>query len=75
MVFSGLFVNIKLGGNMKRKSINKRLVLKKETIIRLDDHQLNNAKGGGLSLPYTACNCYSADTNCPTRPGIVCTGL
>jgi hypothetical protein len=65
-----------LGGNMKLKNIEKKLVLKKETIVRLDDEHLQKVKGGGdLTVLLTLCYCYTEDTNCPTRPGVICTGL
>ena len=59
---------------MKHKNIDKKLVLNKETVARLDEAHLQKVKGGGLTVLLTLCGCYSEDNNCPTRPGIICTG-
>lgn len=56
-----------------KKNFNKKLTLKKSTVAHLDDNQMKEAAGGGDTKPPTRCDCYSADTNCPTRPGIACT--
>ena len=58
---------------MKQKNFSKKLVLNKKTIVHLDEDQLKRMRGGENTFPYTACDCYSADTNCPTRVGIACT--
>jgi hypothetical protein len=55
---------------MKAKKFSKRLVLKKETIVHLDDRKLMEIQGGISTLPCaiktllgcpTESNCY---TNC-----------
>lgn len=57
---------------MKSKDFQKKLVLKKTTVVSLEDARLRAIRGGGTKPP-TQCDCYSADTFCPTRPGIACT--
>jgi hypothetical protein len=74
-IFDAEHLTIKnLGGNMKIKSIEKRLVLKKETVVRLDEEYLRKVKGGGLTVLNTLCFCYTEGTYCPTRDGAICTG-
>ncbi len=56
-----------------KKEFNKKLALNKETVAHLDGSEMKEVAGGGATKPPTRCDCYSADTNCPTRPGIACT--
>jgi len=60
---------------MKIKTLNKKLVLNKETISHLDYRQMNNAAGGGETLrppcPSFHETCET-EGNCPTNP-IICT--
>ena len=58
---------------MRPKNVGNKLTLNKKTIAHLSNEQLRKAQGGGNTKPPTQCDCYSADTNCPTRPGIACT--
>jgi hypothetical protein len=58
---------------MKSKDFRKKLVLNKRTVVHLEDDRLKAVRGGGVTKPPTRCDCYSADTYCPTRPGIACT--
>jgi natural product precursor len=53
---------------MKIKTLNKKLVLNKETISHLDNRQMNNAAGGVNTYDPA---CYT-DEKCPTNP-IDCT--
>ncbi len=47
---------------MKTKSLNKKLVLNKKTVVNLDKNEMSTAKGGG---PYTNPNgCNTARTYC-----------
>ena len=56
-----------------KKDLNKKLNLNKKTVANLNDGQMKEAFGGANTKPPTRCDCYSADTNCPTKPGIACT--
>jgi hypothetical protein len=47
---------------MKKKQINHKLSLNKQTLSQLDAQAMNAAKGG-LSLPDKTYKC-TADTNC-----------
>lgn len=59
---------------MKPKNVGKKLTLNKKTIANFSDGQLRKVVGGNPNTkPPTQCDCYSADTNCQTRPGIICT--
>jgi hypothetical protein len=44
-----------IGGNMKPKALNKRLVLNKKTIADLRKPEMDNVFGGGNTLPGTYC--------------------
>lgn len=48
---------------MKAKKIEKRLTLKKETIVNLANTELDVVKGGTMA---------TRDKDCPTRPLILC---
>lgn len=58
---------------MKVVNFNKKLSLNKETVTRLNPEDLDETRGGGATKPPTRCDCYSADTNCPTKVMVVCT--
>lgn len=58
---------------MKPKDFQKKLALKKTTVVSLENDRLRAVRGGGDTKPPTRCDCYSADTLCPTRPGMACT--
>lgn len=51
---------------MKNKKLNKKLVLKKETIIDLDTTRLNDVKGGTSPTIPPTCMAWPSDCECPT---------
>jgi len=57
---------------MKKKELNKKLILKKETITSLEKKDLINIKGGGSSGQIhceTAYDCFKLITRFFTLPG------
>ena len=65
---------------MKIKKFNKKLTLKKETIVHLDNHQMKKAAGGAVTKTCTCTVWITGDPcanpcetlHCPTNP-IECT--
>ena len=47
---------------MKKLKLNSKLSLNKETIVKLNDKQMNGVKGGLLSISK---NCSHATGSCP----------
>lgn len=52
---------------MKKKSINKKLVLNKEIIVDLNQNQMNGVRGG-FSQEYTDCFDASCNNYCINDP-------
>jgi hypothetical protein len=52
---------------MKKKTLEKKLILKKETLSNLENKQMNDARGGA-----TANTCYRSCLICPTMPPMTC---
>ena len=56
---------------MKRKSVIKKLVLKKETVSNLENNEMDLARGGETALcTITQCNtfCQTRETRCIVCP-------
>jgi hypothetical protein len=55
---------------MKKKTINKKMLLNKQTIANLGDEQMDRVKGGKPPTSFTTftCTCWHTDLdeNCPT---------
>lgn len=60
--------------SMKTKKLNKKLELKKTTVVTLHEEAQQAAKGGYWQTAlYT--NCYSWHPVCPTQPVYYCSPL
>lgn len=63
---------------MKPKKINKKLVLKKNTISNLDNNGMNSVYGGVETFVKTVCftecvtDCFQCPTMRPSRCPILC---
>ena len=49
---------------MKIKKFNKKLALNKETIAHLDNHQMKNAAGGGVTVTCTCTVWVTGEVDC-----------
>jgi len=56
---------------MKTKKISGKLNFQKTTVVKLDNQEKENVKGGYLWTNLDA-DCYTWDPVCPTKPLTVC---
>lgn len=57
---------------MKRKKIEKKLVLNKKTVADLSNNQMGDIRGGGQTQDETYCPCSVPAEICETRPVLQC---